>query len=477
VADRLQSPQGKALTDMANAERFATRYSARTKYIYAWKAYVIYDDRRWARDATGTAERQAKDTLRDLIAQAADLGDEKEREALIRHALASSSDRGVRAILSLARSETEIALTPDRFDADPWLLNVANGTIDLRSGTLRSHQAADYLMALTPTVYEPNAPCPQWERFLSEIMGGDADLMAFLARAVGYSLTGDTREQVLFFCHGSGQNGKTVFLETLADVVGPDYAAAAAFSTFLTQRRDGAAPSPDVARLRGARFVTASEAPGTRPFDESLVKELTGSDTVPARFLHENPFEFRPAFKLWLRANHRPPVREQTVAFWRRMRLVPFGVTIPEERRDRDLGGKLLAERAGILAWAVRGCLDWQRHGLGEPAAVRQATETYREENDVLGEFLDARCALDPNAWTATSALYLAFTAWWEKSHGKHEPPLTSRWFGRALGERADLRAEPRGHANVRGWGGVRLVDGDLLPLGVQGEEDDDLPF
>src|SRR5205823_34233 len=188
-------------------------------------------------------------------------------------------------------------------DADAWLLNVANGTLDLRTGTLRPHDAADCLMALAPTPYEPSAACPQWERFITTSMQDDRELATFLQRAAGYSLTGDTREQVLFFCHGPGQNGKTVFLETLAAVLGPDYAAAAAFTTFLAQRRDGAAPSPDVARLRGTRFVTASEAASTRPFDEPLLKELTGGDTVLARFLNENPFEFRPAFKLWLRAN------------------------------------------------------------------------------------------------------------------------------------------------------------------------------
>jgi len=357
----------------------------------------------------------------------------------------------------------EVFSVANRF-TDPLAFNVLNGTIDLTTGRLRPHRRADLLTKLAPVPFAPDAACPRWERFLAEIFDGEPEMPGFMQRAAGYTLTGDTGEECLFFCHGPGANGKTVFFETLHAILGPDYARTASFDTFLDHKRAAGAASPDLARLQGVRFVAASEAPAGRALNEAVLKHLTGGDTIAARFLHENEFEFRPAFKLWLRANHRPPVREQTEAFWRRIRMLPFAVTIPAAQRDPDLLAALVAEAPGILAWMVRGCLAWRCDRLGEPQSVRDATDAYRSENDTIGEFLDARCALDPAAWTPTSELYLAFTTWWETTHAKHEPPLSRAWFGRLLGERPDLAPGRPGRSDPRGWHGVRLLAASTDP-------------
>src|SRR6267154_2836421 len=470
------TPGGEPITELALAEAFVTQHHAELRHVRLWRAWLHYAETHWQRDATGAVERLFKDLLRGKITAATTLEDDKARRTAVNQLLGCCTARQVQAVLTLASTEPEVAVLPEVFDADPWALNLRNGTLDLRTGELHAHRREALITKCAPTTHDAAAACPRWEQFLQEIMGHNDAMVAFLSRAVGYTLTGTTTEQVLFFCHGSGQNGKSVFLETLADVLGPDSAVAAAFATFLEQRRDGNAPSPDVARLRGARLVSASEAPGGRSFDAVVLKELVGGDTMTARFLRENPFQFKPQFKLWLRANHKPPVHEQTVAFWRRMKVIPFSVTIPEPQRDHELHAKLLAEAPGILNWAVRGCLAWQRDGLGEPPDVRAATEAYRAENDTIAEFLDAYCALEPHAWTATSELYRAFTTWWERTHAKHEKPLTRAWFARLLGERDGLRPEASGHAKTRGWRGVRLLDTPLA-LALTEEAADDLPY
>jgi putative DNA primase/helicase len=477
VVDRHLTPTGDPLTELALAEDLVARHAAELRYVRPWRSWLHWDTHRWARDTTGVTERLLKDLVREKVVAAAALENDKQRRAALDQLLRFCTARQLQAALSLATTEPEVAVTPDVFDTDPWALNVLNGTINLRTGELLAHARASLITKLAPVAYDPAATCPRWERFLAEVFDGDRERSGFLQRGVGYSLTGSTEEQVLFFAHGGGQNGKTVAFETLHRALGPDYAQSTPFNTLLTQHHDG--PRNDVARLRGARFVSASEAPGGRALDAAVLKQLVGSDTVVARFLHQEFFEFRPEFKLWLRANHKPPVPEQTTAFWRRMRLIPFDVKIPDAQRDNDLLDKLAGEAPGILAWAVRGCLAWQREGLGEPPAVRAATEAYRAENDVIGDFLAARCGLDANAWTATAELYVAFSGWWETTHAKHERPLTRAWFGRLLGEQDGLRPEQRGHAKVKGWRGVRLLEGAPSVSATTSPDADDanLPF
>jgi putative DNA primase/helicase len=278
--------------------------------------------------------------------------------------------------------------------------------------------------------YDPAAKCPLWETFLGRIMAGNERIIRFLQRAVGYSLTGLTREQLLFLLYGRGSNGKSTFLEVLRAIFG-DYACQSEFATFLERRDDSI--RNDVARLDGARLVTAIETERTRRLSEPLVKQLTGSDTVTARFLHQEFFEFKPTFKLWLATNHKPTIQGTDEGIWRRIRLIPFTVEIPAPERDLELGEKLLAESSGIVRWAVEGCLEWQRHGLMAPPEVIAATTEYRTESDVLATFLDECCVVAADAKVTAGELYKLYREWADRAGEKME---SQRWFSQAIAER-----------------------------------------
>lgn len=442
-------------TDLGNARRFIDVNQKKVRAIVSQRRrpWVIWSGQRWEPDTTGETERMAKLTVRTLYQDAAREPDEEKRDSMIKFALHSESAHSIRAMLELAATEPEISLTPDQLDADPWKLNLLNGTLNLKTGELEPHRRSDYITKIAPVDFDERATAPRWERFLKEIFDGDMDMLGFVQRAFGYSLTGDVREHCLFFCYGKGRNGKSTFLEILKEMLG-DYAAQGDFTSFQVRRGEG--PRNDVARMRGSRFVSAIEAQSEREFDTSIIKQMTGGDTVVARKLYEEFFEFRPQFKLWLAANHKPVIKEQTQAFWERMRLIPFTVFIPPEKRKKNLKAALRQEFSGILNWALDGCLEWQKlKGLQEPERVRKATRAYREEHDIMGEFIESMCTLDKHGWTATPALYQAFVDWWSDTRGHRSPPLSLVWFGRALSERAEV--VPKKKTNVRGWSGISV--------------------
>lgn len=441
------------LTDLGNARRFIERNHTRVRAVMTYqRPWMVWTDARWQPDETGDVERMAKATVRNIYQEASALEDDEERDRMLAHAFKSESAGSIRALMQLAATEPELSTTPDDYDANPWLLNMPNGTLDLRSGTMRKHRREDLITRLVPVSYDPKAKAPRWELFLSQVFNDDHELIEFTQRAVGYSLTGDTREQCLFFCYGQGSNGKSTFLETLRALMG-DYARQSDFASFMSRNNDG--PRTDLARIRGARLVTASEADEDKSFDSRTVKMLTGSDTIVARQLYEREKEFTPQHKLWLAANHKPVVKEQTEGFWRRIRLIPFTVAFRKDQRDKQLPKKLLKELPGILNWAIAGCQSWREHGLLEPEAVRRATRSYREENDVLGEFLAASCSIITDAWTPTPMLYRAFVEWWQDTRGPRSQPVSMRWFGRMLSERPEFTPAKRKH--LRGWRGISL--------------------
>lgn len=440
LLERAEEPEEPATrksyrkTDLGNAERLAAQHGRDLRYSYEKGTWYGWDGRRWLLDTGGEVERRAKQTVRTIYREAEREEEEERRKALAQHATRSEGRARIDAMIALGQSEQGIPVQQAELDKDPWALNVLNGCVDLRTSELRPHRREDLITRLIEVEYDPAAKCPLREEFLRDIMAGDLELMAFLRRAAGYSLTGSTREQAFFLLHGTGSNGKSTFLETISTLLG-DYAHTAEFSSFLKRR--GESVRTDIADLKGRRFVTAIEADPGRRLDESLVKALTGGDTINARHLYERAFQFAPEFKLWLAANHKPEIRGQDYAIWRRVRLIPFEVVVPPERQDKDLPAKLREELPGILAWAVRGCLEWLAGGLGEPERVKAATAEYREESDILADFLASTCREEHGSQVAASDLYARYRTWCE---GNGEREFSQTAFGRMLAERGFRR-------------------------------------
>ncbi|MEX5830376.1 phage/plasmid primase, P4 family [Ralstonia solanacearum] len=387
-------------TEDALALAFTRRYHRDWRYVAAWGRWLVWDGRRWRTEDT----LAATDLIRNVCRHAAVNADNPKLAAK----LATSGTVG--GVERLARADRRHAATTSEWDADPWLLNTPGGVVDLRTGRQRPHDRDDRMTKITTAT--PGGDCPTWRQFLAEVTGGDAELQAYLQRMAGYALTGSTQEHALFFLYGTGANGKSVFLNTLSTILG-DYAANAAMDTFMETRTDR--HPTDMAGLRGARFVAAIETEQGRRWAESKVKNLTGGDKIAARFMRQDFFEFFPQFKLFVAGNHKPAIRNIDEAMKRRLHLIPFTITVPPERRDKHLQQKLLAERDGILAWAVQGCLDWQRLGrLDPPQQVLDATEEYFEAEDALGRWLDERCVREANAKSLTAELFNDWKQWAE---------------------------------------------------------------
>ena len=440
------------LTDLGNAERLVRLHGCDLRFVRG-VGWLVWDGRRWRRDQDGEVERRQKRSVRAMYSEVSAIEDPDERKRLAAFATRSESEARIRAAISLAESERAVVARTDELDGDAWLLNVANGVVDLRSGELREHSREDLMTKLAPTVYDSSAHSSLWESFVERCTGGDAELAAFLGRAVGYSLTGSTREEVLFFAHGPTATGKSTFLEAFKAALG-DYARTADFESFLSRSGDAGIRN-DIARLAGARLVVSVEVDEGKRLAEGLLKMLTGGDTVTARYLYSEAFEFQPAFKLWLAANARPRVNAGDEAMWRRILQVPFLVTIPPSERDPDLKRRLRVEpehQSAILAWAVRGCLDWQEHGLAVPQSVADYTAEYRSENDPLREFVEACCQLGAGATVTASDLRSAYERWASENG---ERPIGNTAYGAALKARGCERVSlSRG---VRGWSGIAV--------------------
>jgi P4 family phage/plasmid primase-like protien len=409
-------PQSRAealLTDTFNAIAFVADHGHKLRYCYPWDAWLVWTGTHWQRDTSGEVMRLAKATVKQLARRIEGLDDEKRIAELLAHIKTSLSTAKLKALIENAKSEPGIAVQPDALDTHPWLLNCINGTLDLHTGTLRPHSQADLLTKCLPLAYDPDTRCEQWLAFLEKVMQGNAELITFLQRALGYSLTGSTREQCFFLLYGITKTGKSTFLNIAKALLGP-YGTQADMSTFLHKDRETV--RNDLADLAGMRLVCAIETDEGKRLAEALIKQLTGgTDTIKARFLFEEYFEYCPQFKVFLATNHKPTMNASDDALWERVKTIPFAVQIPQDRRDKQLEAKLRAELPGILAWAVCGCLAWQAaDGLGEPAAVVQATKQYREEMDDVGRFLAEICIqgdAQPHKIQAT-ALLQAYHRW-----------------------------------------------------------------
>jgi putative DNA primase/helicase len=438
-------------TDISNSRRFREMHGDKARYS-TQSGWLIWDGRRWQRDDTREVERLARQVALSIYQEAVDAESKEMRQTLADWAKKSESAQKLSAMLQLARSELGIAVKPDIFDCDLWLLNLNNGTLNLMDGKLRPHARDDFITRATPIDYDPQATCPLWLRFLDRIFDGSVSLIQYVQKIAGYCLTGDTREQEFYISYGCGANGKTTFVKTLLHVLG-EYAVQSPIETFMVKRNEGI--SNDLARLAGARLVAATESEANQRLAESLVKAVTGGDKITARFLHQEFFDFVPRFKLILSTNHKPRIVGTDHALWRRIRLVPFEVTIPKTEQDRELSAKLEAEAPGILKWCVDGCLLWQLEGLDPPAVVASASSDYRGDMDTLGEFLDTCCTLEEHATATAKDLYGSYVAWLEENK---DQGLSKRAFGLALAERG---FKPDRTSKERLWHGLRVGGSD----------------
>jgi putative DNA primase/helicase len=438
------------LTDLGNARRLVATFGAGLRFLPP-KTWLHWADTHWRRDESGTeVMRQAKQMVMAIYSEAGYETDEARRRELSRHALRSESERSLRAAVELAKTEPGITVTLEELDRDPYALNVANGTLALRTGTLRPHDPADLITRVIPTPYDPGATAPTWCAFLERIFGGRRTLITYLQKAIGYALTADTREQVIFLFVGLGANGKSTLVLTLSDLLRA-YSAQMNVETILSGRQNLTAMN-DLLNMTHARFVSVVEPDLGRRLAEGLVKALTGGESMTVKKLYADVFKVRPTFKVFLSTNHRPIIRGTDHAIWRRIRLVPFDVVIPEPEQDQALAEKLRAEAPGILAWAVQGCLLWQREGLGQPDEVRTATARYRADMDGLGDFLRERCVMEAGASIPAPDLYAAYRSWATEAG---EQPVSAKALGLELAERG-LRAYRTKHA--RFWLGVRIA-------------------
>lgn len=427
-------------TDAANGKRFARDHSGRVRYCPELDSWLAWDSRRWVVGSVVEVEQLAKQTAdaiwQEISPHLNQAGHEGQYQ-LLRFGNYSNSARGLGAMLKTARSEPALVVKPETLDAHPWLLNVENGTIDLRTGELLPHDRSHLLTKVAPVSYNPYAKCPRWDRFVREIMAGDLELVGFLRRFAGYALTGSGREHKIPIFHGYGSNGKSRFIEIIRAVMGTDYSTSLPLGMLISKKQGTHYSELEV--LRGMRFADTSETEQGRSFNEALLKALVSEDNIQSRGHYEKFSQYRPP-KIILATNHKPEIKGVDSGIWRRVAIVPFSVRFwdpdkgetgpPTLEQDKQLPEKLLAELPGILAWCVRGCLEWQSDGLKMPESVIAATDSYRAENDHVVAFIQQRCILKPGARVQGSALFKAYDLWC--GHNGCDP-LTETKFGTRL--------------------------------------------
>jgi putative DNA primase/helicase len=437
-------------TDLGNARRLVQRHGADLRYAPEWGTWLLWDGQRWKPDKVDAVRTRAHETVGTIYAEAAELDDDDQRKRRARWAIASEAEARISSMLREARVMGNLPVLTTDLDRDPWLLSVANGTLDLRTGQLRPARREDLLTKASGAAYDPAAHSELWLGFLLRVLP-DPDIRAFVQRAAGYSLTGDVSEQCLFFLHGAkGCNGKSTFLKAILEAMG-DYALQGA-PDLLLMKSPGAVPT-DVADLQGKRFVTTIEVEDGRRMAEAATKQLTGGDRLTARRMRQDYTSFEPTHKIWLAANHKPVIRGTDYAIWRRIHMVPFDVQIPEEERDGHLGDKLREEMPGILRWAVEGCLEWRQGGMQPPDAVKAATAEYRSAMDVLGSWFEDCIETHRSYSESAGALYTSYKRWCE-SNG--EQTKSQRSLGTALVERGFVREHGRAGWY---WMGLRLKE------------------
>ena len=435
-------------TDSTNAYRLFTEYGKDIRYNAPWKKWLIWDGKRWKLDEGYLIQDRGLKMIRGIYSELLKTSDYRERLEIERHAMQSESARRRKALIEVASWIPDLNVETENLDSDPWLINVQNGTIDLRTGEIREHKPDDLMTKIANVEYDKAADCPVWKKFVMEIMNYDKELIKYIQTAAGWAITGDTSEQSMFILYGSGANGKSTFLNTVMNILG-DYAIATQTDTFM--KRNGEQISNDIARLRGTRFVTTTEAEQGRRLSEPLIKQITGNDRMTARFLYGEFFNFVPTFKIFMASNHKPVIRGTDHGIWRRIKLIPFTVRISEEQQDKHLEQKLMQEAPGIFNWLVEGALRWRQEGLRTPVIISSATDEYREEMDVIGNFIRERCVKQPEGSIRARELFKCYQDWCDENN---EHAVSERFFGLRLKE---MGLSQKRYADGRYWQGMAI--------------------
>ncbi len=437
----------ETLNDAGNADRLIAAFGERIRYVPELKAWLVWRNGHWRACSRDKIIELAVAVIRSLFNQAAETTNQADRTTLYRWAKASLQITRLDAMVTLAQSKCAVSV--DELDADPLVLGVRNGVVNLRNGEFRAARPEDLITKIANVDFDPGAICPMWEKTLDLCMGGDAELVGFLQLAAGYSMTGLNNEQVFFFLYGTGCNGKSTIVNVLREIMG-GHAVQSAPETIMAQHNNNpSGPTPEIARLAGVRFVAMVETEDGQRLAESRIKQMTGGDAMTARVLHGAPFDFVPKFKLWLAGNHRPVVRGDDHGIWRRIVLLPFTTIIPPEARDKELPEKLRAEYPGILNWLIRGCIDWQSKGLAAPTKVSKEVEQYKSDMDLIEQWLDENCNVGPHLESRARFAYRNFAEWAKAGgHGV----ITEVRFAQKMAERGFTKYRSRDGQRYRGF-------------------------
>ncbi|ALV02210.1 DNA primase [Bacillus siamensis] len=449
----IDTPPTFHLTELGNAERIVYYHGKNIRYCNELE-WLIWNGKMWQEDSKRKIEAITAQTLRAIYGEAQATEDGYKKKQL--NDWAKKCERRNIRMNSILDTRPMVSVRKQELDSHKYLFNCENGVIDLKTGDLLPHDRDLLFTKISPVAYEKDADCPNWKAFMESIFideegNPNYEIIEFLQKAIGYSLTGETTEQVMFFLFGNGRNGKSTFINTVQQLLG-DYGRQTNSDTFIKKKNDSSINN-DIARLDGARFVSAVESEEGQQLSESLVKQITGGEKMSARFLRQEYFEFTPEFKVFFTTNHKPIVKGSDEGIWRRIRLVPFTVTIPKEKVDKKLPQKLAAEMPGILRWAVEGCLKWQKEGLTEPEDIRKATEGYREDMDILGPYMEERCILHPTTKVEAKELYKDYKDWCFEND---EIELKNRAFYRQLEIRGFKKY--RGNYNKNYFDGIGLI-------------------
>ena len=446
------------MTDTGNAHRLYDRFGSILKYSYNRKKWYFWTGKKWTLDEAGEVKKLADDICDDLKREAWNIQDEDLQEAALKFAKRTAGSSAKEAMIKECQHLFDIPASLEDFDAYADFLNCQNGVVNLRNGELMPHDSSLMLSKICNAEYDVKKRKPElWLKFLDDVTNGDKDLQEYIQRCVGYSLSGSIQEQCAYFLYGMGNNGKSTFLDTIAELLG-DYAANTQPDTLMLQGKlgsSGGGANTEIARLKSARFVTSEEPTEGVRLNEGLLKQLTGGSKVTCRFLYGDEFEYTPEFKIWVATNHKPVVRGTDVGIWRRIKLIPFEVNIPKDKVDKNLKYKLREEFPQILAWAVEGCMKWQKDGLGEPACVAEATKEYKAEMDLIAGFVEQCIVIDydSDAQFMSSELFSIYNAW---ARVNNEWEMSSKRFGMEI-----MKKIPERKKTAKGifYGKIRLTD------------------